>query len=91
MDSLPTVDVNSEQLFKLAKAGANGSGAGVSGWNSDLLFDICKDPECLDGIREITEDIINDTMSDATHPGGSTDMETLLARFPVALLVLEDP
>lgn len=53
------IGVDADTVVECAKRMANGSAAGPSGWNGELLLALCSDEVCLDGLVCLVRDIVN--------------------------------
>ena len=60
----PETPICKERTAKILKRIANGSAAGASGWNGDILLQVSQDEECFDLICTLLHDIVNGRLPD---------------------------
>ena len=83
-EDAPNVAVDTDLLVKLLKKAANGSSRDACGWTAELLLALLDDEDCLAGLAELIQDILNNNLNEDSR-------QLLLMSKLIALQKANDP
>ena len=83
-EDAPNVAVDPDLLVKIVRRAANGSSRDASGWTAELLVVLLDDEECMAGLTDLIQDILNNNLNEDSR-------QLILLSKLIALQKANDP